>query len=121
MTNETDGTEGARLEALFQEARRVRPGPDLTARVLADARAVQEAARPAPLWRRRLRRPPGIVAALGGWGAIGGVTAAGLAGLGVGFWAPGTLDTLSGGWLTPVSGTSFTPDLSALALEFDDV
>jgi hypothetical protein len=40
-----DGDTG--LDALFAEARRVTPDDDLVARVLADARAVQDAAAPA--------------------------------------------------------------------------
>jgi hypothetical protein len=123
MTTETgeQGTGGeARLEALLAEARRAEPGADLVARVLADARAVQLAPA-AP--RRPRRRLPGLVAALGGWGWLGGVTAAGLVGLSVGYWAPDAVDgvvpelPLS---LSPDGGI-WTPNPWALALEADDV
>jgi hypothetical protein len=46
-----DGDTG--LDALFAEARRVTPDDDLVARVLADARAVQDAAAPAMAAPRR--------------------------------------------------------------------
>jgi uncharacterized membrane protein len=36
------------------------------------------------------RHPPSWIAALGGWGGLGGVTAAGIVGLAVGFWSPDT-------------------------------
>ena len=100
------------LDALFAEARRVEPDADLVARVLADAEAVQrEAARP-PLQPARagiLRRPPAWIAALGGWGGFGGVTAAGLVGLAVGFWSPDMIDGLSGGQLWTLSGRGGEP------------
>lgn len=112
------------LDALFAEARRVEPDADLVARVLADAEAVQrETARP-PLQPARagvLRRPPAWIAALGGWGGFGGVTAAGLVGLAVGFWSPDMIDGLSGGQLWTLSGGGVSPDLTALALENGDV
>jgi hypothetical protein len=133
MTNETDRTEAARaseearLDALFSEARAVQPGSDLTARVLADARAIQAEATaadaPAFGWRLRLPRPPAFIAALGGWGGLGGVTAAGLVGLAVGFWSPETVEALGGGQLPFPSpaGDILTPDLSGLAVVIDDV
>jgi hypothetical protein len=112
------------LDALFAEARRVGPDADLVARVLADAEAVQrEIARTAqrPTRSGVLRRPPAWIAALGGWGGFGGVTAAGLVGLAVGFWSPEMIDVLSGGQLWTLSGGGLSPDLTALALENSDV
>lgn len=117
-----DGDTG--LDALFAEARRVTPDDDLVARVLADARAAQDAAAPAMATPRRggmFRHPPSWIAALGGWGGLGGVTAAGIVGLAVGFWSPDTVDVLSGGQLWSLSGGGFSPDLSELALESGDV
>lgn len=127
MANETDRTGAAgdaALDALFSEARDLRPRSDLTARVLADALAVQaETAAAAPARRRGRFAPPAFVAALGGWGGLGGVTAAGLVGLAVGFWSPEAVDALSGGQLPlpSLAGTAWTPDLASLAMVFDDV
>ncbi|MGP1355585.1 hypothetical protein [Roseicyclus sp.] len=122
VTDRGDGTDRA-LDALLSEAGAERPGPDLVARVLADAARVQaEAATPAPRRRGLFREPPGLVAALGGWGGLSGVTAAGLVGLAVGFWSPGALDTLGGGlWPVAAEGGAWMPDLAELALEVDDV
>jgi hypothetical protein len=47
---------------------------------------------------------PSWIAALGGWGGFGGVTAAGLVGLAVGFWSPDMVDVLSGGQIWSLSG-----------------
>jgi hypothetical protein len=50
--------------------------------------------------------------------AFGGVTAAGLVGLAVGFWSPEAVDALSGGQFWSLSGgNGWSPDLSELALE----
>jgi hypothetical protein len=112
------------LDALLAEARRIAPGDDLVARVLADAEtARQEVAAPAPparpagLWVR----PPAWIAALGGWGGFGGVTAAGLVGLALGFWSPDMVDVISGGQLHSLSGGGVSPNLVELALESGDV
>jgi hypothetical protein len=117
-------TDGA-LDALLTEARGQRPSDDLVARVLADAKAVQQAAQPpqrVPTRRGGVwRNPPGFVAALGGWGGFGGVTAAGLFGLALGFWSPEAVDSLSGGQFGLTSEAGWTPDLAALAWEADDV
>jgi hypothetical protein len=77
-------------------------------------------------WRRRAGAGcsgtrPSWIAALGGWGGLGGVTAAGIVGLALGFWSPDTVDVLSGGQLWSLSGGGFSPDLSELALESGDV
>jgi hypothetical protein len=110
------------LDALFRAARQVAPGDDLVARVLADADAVQaEAADLPPRLGGVLSRPPSWIAALGGWGGFGGVTAAGLVGLAVGFWSPDAVDVLSGGQIWSLSGTGLSPDLLELALEDGDV
>ena len=112
------------LEAVFAAARGAeRPGDDLVARVMADAAAVQaeaSAAPPAPtsaggVWS-------GVLSALGGWPGLSGVTAAGVAGLVLGFWAPDVVDSLSGGQLWLISGGAGTmPELGMLWAEAGDV
>jgi hypothetical protein len=101
----------------------VTPDDDLVARVLADARRAGRcrSGAPAPRRGRDVRHPPSWIAALGGWGGLGGVTAAGIVGLAVGFWSPDMVDVLSGGQLWSLSGGGFSPDLSELALESGDV
>lgn len=113
------------LDALLAEAAGQRPGDDLVARVLRDAEAVQAdqtaRARPAPSRSGLWRDPPGFVAALGGWGGLGGVTAAGLVGLAVGFWSPDLVNTIGAGGIPFFGGGSdWAPDLTGLALESDD-
>jgi hypothetical protein len=119
--------EDARLDALFAAAREAEtPGDDLVARVLADAAMVQAAARPAPapspapvqrggVWA-------GILSALGGWPGLSGVTAAGVAGLVIGLWAPDVVDSLSGGQLWLLTGGGGTmPEMGMLWAEAGDV
>lgn len=125
MANEHE-TEAA-LDAALAEARVEAPGPDLVARVLADAALVQaaQAAEAAATVQRPHRGWfAGLVDAVGGWGAVTGVTAAGIVGLAVGLAAPDTI----GGWLengnlptAALSGYGVTPDLSALMVEAGDV
>lgn len=128
--DEKKNVEDDDVDALLTSARSVEPGADLMARVMADAaRAQQENAAEAPA-QPRIRakraglftRPPAWVAALGGWGSFGGVTAAGIVGLAVGFWSPDMVDVLSGGqiWSLTGTGTSLSPDLSDLAIELVD-
>jgi hypothetical protein len=91
---------------------------------LADAAQVQaETASPAASRRRRSwwREPPGFVTALGGWGGLAGVTAAGVAGLAIGLGAPGAVETLGADLYLAGGATGWTPDLAQLALEGDDV
>lgn len=113
------------LDTLFAAARAEAPGAALRARVLADAAAVQAGAmtRPAPTRRRGGGWIGAAVAALGGWGAVSGVTAAGVVGLALGLWAPETIDSLAGGqiWTLSGGGTAVTPDLGLLAWEAGDV
>lgn len=119
--------EDARLKALFAAAREAeRPGDDLVARVLADAAAVQAAARPvpapAPTPTARSGTWAGILSALGGWPGLSGVTAAGVAGLVLGFWAPDVIDSLSGGQLWLLTGGGGTmPEIGMLWAEAGDV
>ena len=133
MTNETDGQRfgaEAELSALLADSRAEQPGPDLTARVLSEAHRVQMArasasARAGPQSRSRplKERQIGLPGALGGWAGLGGVTAAGVIGLLIGLSAPETVGTFGAGQLPFLApdGSTLIPDLSALALESDDV
>ncbi len=114
----------AALEALFSGAQADAPGDALMARVLADAQAVQEdqvrpVAAPVPRagWLAR------FADALGGWGAVGGVTAAGLMGLSIGLYSPTAVTDLVGAETLGLEAVSYdiTPDMGALWLEADDV
>lgn len=107
----------AQLDALLGEARRAAvPSDDLVARVLADAARVQaegRAAAPVPSPRPGLLR--GLMAGLGGWPAVSGVTLAGITGLAVGLAAPDLVDTWSGGQIWTLSGGAGTvPEMGAL-------
>jgi hypothetical protein len=115
--------EDERMDALFAAARGAeRPGDDLVARVLADAAAVQAEAAPKPVTPPRGGRLSGLLSALGGWPGLSGVTAAGIAGLALGFWAPDVVDSLSGGQLWLISGGAGTmPEIGMLWVEAGDV
>ncbi|PWK60676.1 hypothetical protein [Roseicyclus mahoneyensis] len=113
MTIERDD---AALEAALAAARgRTIPPDDLVARVLADAARVQAeqmAAAPAP---RRAGWVQGLVAGMGGWRAVSGVSLAGVAGLAMGFAAPDLVDAWSGGQIWALSGGAGTmPEIGAL-------
>lgn len=117
----------AALEALLDAAREDGPGDELMARVLADAVQVQAvAAAPVPVDPARAARGTWLgelIGALGGWGAVSGITAAGVVGLVVGLYSPDTI----GGFLdgTPIilgiGGYDVAPDLGALWTESGDV
>ena len=80
------------LELLFAEARRSGPElpDDLAVRILTDAEAVRlERTRPAAPADRGLFR--GLYGALGGWRGLGGLVAASVAGVWVGFSGPSFL------------------------------
>lgn len=109
--------DNARLDALLAEARgRTLPTDDLVARVLADASRVQAEGRAAPpLPTPRTGALRGLIAALGGWPAVSGVTLAGIAGLAVGLAAPDLVDTWSGGQIWTLAGGGGTmPEMGAL-------
>jgi len=84
------------LEGFFEETRTMRPSPsaDLTARILADADAVQAGFRSAPV-AVRPRRWSGWIAAMGGTGVLAGLATATLAGLWLGFAQPAPVLTLT--------------------------
>ena len=105
------------LDAIFAAARDLpEPSADLMARVLADAAAVQaERAEPQILpYASTASASPGFWAeirtGLGGWLGLGGLAAAGLAGLALGVALPAELDVLAGGQISAALGAS---DLSA--------
>ena len=105
------GDEAAQARALaphFDAARREPPAPSeaLLARVMADAareQAAQAAAR-----ARSVRGSPagwrGVVAALGGWPAMGSLAAAGIAGVWLGFAQPDAVPV----WSTDTAETQDT-------------
>lgn len=84
------------LDALFAEARSLgdAPGPDLMARVLADALAAQPApAQAAPIPAPRPSRLRQFLNAVGGWPAVAGLATAGVAGLWIGVNPPAGMAT----------------------------
>ena len=84
------------LEHLFATARAGRPSPSagLSARITADADAVQAGFKPVPCPAGR--RPwPGWIAAMGGNGVLAGLATAALAGLWLGFAQPAPVLTLT--------------------------
>ncbi|MBC7154195.1 MAG: dihydroorotate dehydrogenase [Rhodobacteraceae bacterium] len=109
-------------------AARPDPSADLMARIVADALAEMPA--PRPLSRPAPAAPPRrgvrarIAALTGGWGNLGGLVAATLVGVWIGFAAPGPLAALSAGVLGEVLGTAQTSaesvDLVNLLPDFDD-
>ncbi|QBY02529.1 hypothetical protein E2K80_18770 [Rhodophyticola sp. CCM32] len=116
------GTDKDDLAALFAEARRdATPGPDLSARVLADALAVQagppaEAGRGAGWVMRSL-------GAIGGWPGLSGLAVAGVAGLMIGVYATDSVDLLLNGQLTSLTGgdsTGLMPGIDSLLLSFGE-
>jgi hypothetical protein len=123
MTVEKDTEAG--LDRLFEGARGDGPDAGLVARVLADAEAVQIAQAVADVRPEAQRRGwlAGIVDTLGGWGAVGGVTAAGIMGMSVGLYAPETVAGLVGGdaFGLQIVTDYITPDMAELWLEGDDV
>ncbi len=115
MTDDKD------LDALFGQASAQEPSPTLMARVVLDADFVQ-----AQLARKRIPEPASksawwadAVAAIGGWSAVSGITAAGVMGLAVGLYSPDAVAALTGGE-TPGS-YELAPDLSGLWTEDGDV
>ncbi|MCW8843454.1 MAG: dihydroorotate dehydrogenase [Rhodobacteraceae bacterium] len=82
------------LDALFAAAARDTaqdPSADLLARVLADAEAVQPKAMPIEASAPRRGMFDGILAVIGGWPSLGGLAAATVAGVWIGFSATPTV------------------------------
>jgi hypothetical protein len=106
MMSRIDQTE-AGLDALLAEMRMsaAEPSADLLARVLTDADVVaSEQERPAAVRRAVPARRAGFMSALGGWGGLGGMLTATLAGVWIGFsgvaQAAGQAAGLSSVWTT---------------------
>ncbi len=95
--------DGHELDDLFRAARASAPQPsaELTARILADALREQPCPVAAP---RQRRRWGGVLAALGGWQAVTGLTAAAAAGLWIGINPPAAVAGIAEGlWPEPLS------------------
>ncbi len=82
------------LDDLFAQARRVKPpvSDDLLARVLADARPPETSVDAPGIWA-------GLLDAVGGWFAMGGLATATLAGLWIGIAPPLAVEELTAGLL----------------------
>jgi hypothetical protein len=96
MATERDNVDDTELLALFAAARTAPPEPSdaLRARVLADANRVvseQRAAGRRPVADRPAGWLSGIWTVLGGWQGGAGLAAATIAGLAIGFGAPGVV------------------------------
>lgn len=103
------------LDMFFDAAKGAEhPSADLVARVLAGADQVQrsgalKAPEPAAPWR--------WLAVLGGWQGVGGLVAAGCAGLAIGLASPAAIDTVLGGQLSDlgfVESEDLIPGLEAM-------
>jgi len=108
-------SENELLDNLFAEARseEVSPSDDLLTRVLADAAALQPQQPPVTvisvptLWTR-------VMNSIGGWPALSGVAAAGVAGLWVGLVPPDAIDSWVADALGDTTSISFIDDFSIL-------
>jgi hypothetical protein len=132
MNRDDDHThdDDAALAMFLAAGRAARPDPsaDLMARIVADALAEMPA--PRPLSRPAPAAPPRrgvrariaarIAALTGGWGNLGGLVAATLVGVWIGFAAPGPLAALSAGVLGTAQTSAESVDLVNLLPDFDD-
>lgn len=97
MTQKPDGTDPLAAHFAALKARPARPGPDLVARILADADRVQgepaAVAPPARVPHRPVRFAPlaAAIRALGGWPAMAGLATAAAAGVWIGIAPPSGL------------------------------
>lgn len=112
--------EDAGFEAFLAAARAVRPEPsaDLMARILTDALA--ELPPPGGVTPSGAGFGARVRAILGGWGSIGGLVTATLAGVWIGFAAPGPLAALTTDLLSATATSTPTVDTVELMPEFDD-
>ncbi|MBK5932575.1 hypothetical protein C8N32_11141 [Rhodovulum imhoffii] len=101
MTKKPERPEDVALEPFFSDARAAAPRPsgDLIARVMSDAQGGRpvrglDTARRGGLLER-------LTAALGGWPALGGMAAAGMAGVWIGYAFPAGLSALGAELLVP--------------------
>ena len=104
--------EDALLDAVFETARRqeVVPSDDLMARVLADA----ERERPGPVAVARPGPWTRFLDGLGGWPALGGLAAAGVAGLWIGLAPPASVED----WAAEAFGAAETVSLTGTEWSF---
>ena len=121
MSNHSDTTELLALDELFSRARAAAPEPDpaLLARIVADAQAVDQLRR-APVRPEQVRpaaRPErtgwfvSVLAALGGWPAMGSLTVAAVAGLWIGVAPPDSLAAVTGAFGGVIWGDTVTLSL----------
>lgn len=100
------------LNELFEDARSevVVPSDDFMARILSDADQLQPVVTP-------IRIPPEtvwsrIMSAVGGWPALSGVAAAGVAGLWIGLTPPDSVDSWMAGMVGSTTSISFGDDFT---------
>ncbi len=99
------------LEGLFAEAKAdAPPAPDLVARVLADAEAVQLARTLTVAPRPRPRRRAAWRGLFGGWAGISAALAASAAGVMIGITSPDLVDGATGGRLFELTGAGLWTD-----------
>lgn len=113
--SKTDKTmlDDAALEAFFVAGRACapEPGPELMARILADADAEVDARtrlRAPAAQRARQSRWAAIMSAIGGWPAVASMATAAVTGVWLGFASPDQLNALAGGLLSTGNTTSDT-------------
>jgi hypothetical protein len=113
----THDTDPDGLDALLAQARTAPPDalpPALQARLLADAQAALPRAAPRPSLRGWIA---GALAGIGGAPGLAGMSAAGLAGLWIGFAGPGpAADLAANAWNVAL----LAPDLSAFEAGHED-
>ncbi len=105
-----------KLDQLLSEIRDepVAASDDLMARILTDARALQPTAPSISVSRQGIRKQ--ILAMFGGWPALSGVAAAGVAGLWIGLIPPDSLDV----WVADALGASTSVSLGEDFLVFGE-
>lgn len=120
MTHDQDDSA---LDALFAGAAEDGPGPDLMARVLADAASVQGEVPVVEMTSTRGGWLAVLIGAVGGWSAVSGITAAGVMGLAVGLYSPDTVSSLleSDSLSLGIGTYDLTPDVGDLWTEDGDV
>ncbi len=116
------------LDAILSEMRAAAPEPraELLARVLADAEAAHVAPGVgSPAAPRRVTRPAGpfarLAASFGGWGGVGGLLTATVAGLWIGLSGATASDTLSLVWSGDSAAASGVVDLMPGLGDFAEV
>lgn len=118
--NRSNPAADAGLEVFMAAARAARPDPsdDLMARIMTDAFAAMPA--PGGVTHSGVGLGARVRAIFGGWGSMGGLVATTLAGVWIGFAAPGPLATLTTDVLSATAASASTVDTVELMPEFDD-